>query len=178
METVNEKKTRKFNIIDLLIILVVIAAIVVVVYKFAGKKIVESVSTKEYYMTFVINEVADTTAEHVFEGDALTDNAGNNSLGTVYKVFKDENSHSMATNSDGIYVPSDKPGFCCLTVVGKVNAVEETNGITVNGAKYLVGHTMTLEAGDAKIYCLITDISENAPDESKLAGVSIGAKAE
>ena len=52
------------------------------------------------------------------------------------------------------------------------------DGITVNGAKYLVGHTMTLEAGDAKIYCLITNISETAPDESKLAGVSIGAKAE
>lgn len=178
MENTNEKKTRKFNVIDLLIILVVIAAIIVVVYKFAGRKIVESVSTKEYYMTFLISEVADSTAEHVFEGDALTDNAGSNPLGTVYKVFRDENSHSTASDAQGIYVQSDKPGFCCLTIVGKVNAVEERNGISINGTKYLVGHTMTLEAGDSKVFVLISDISETAPDESKISGVSVGAVTE
>ena len=154
-----EKKARKFNIIDVIIILAVVAAIAIVGYKFAGKKIVQSTNTQEFEVTYTVYEVANTTAEIIKEGDVLTDNAGNVPLGNVTKVEVEKNSRSYAPNSDGEYVMSAKEGFCFVAVTGKVNAVKANNGITVNGTEYLVGHSITLEAGDAKLYALITAIT-------------------
>lgn len=162
METSNEKKTRRFNVIDILILLVVVAAVVIAVYKFAGKKIVENTSSEEYYITFTQDEVANTTANSVHEGDAVLDEAGNNSLGKVFSINVGP-SRSYAANSEGKWIRGEKEGFSSISVTAKVKAVKGDNGITINGAKYLVGHTMTLDAGNAKIWVLITDISKNPP---------------
>lgn len=158
METT--KKTRKFNIVDVLIILVVIAAAVVVVYKFGGKKIVESTNTQQYKITYTVSELLTTTAESIHEGDKLTDFAGNVNLGTVTGINLENDSHSYAANSEGKYVMSARDGYCYLDIIGTVDASKQDNGISVNGTSYLIGHSITLEAGDAKVYALITGIEE------------------
>ena len=156
----NTKKTRKFNFVDVIIILVIVAAAALVVYKLGGKEIVESANTQKYKITYSVSEIIDSTANSIHEGDKLTDFAGNVDLGTVTKVTVDEKSHSYAANSDGKYVLSSRDGYSYLEVEGVVSATKSENGISVSGTNYLIGHSMTLEAGNAKIYTLITGIEE------------------
>ena len=84
------KKTRKFNIVDIIVLLVLLLGIAFVLLRiFGGSSLMGLVSGETqdtYVITFTGDEVPDFVAERVVIGSAVTDDACTVDLGTVLDV--------------------------------------------------------------------------------------------
>ena len=156
----NGKVFGKINIIDLIVIIVIVACIAVFgfIKLSGGNNKIASAEKKEIYMSFYAEEVPDFVAERVKEGDVLTDGDSNIELGEVTEVKVDA-PKTFAADSSGKMITSEKEGYNSIIITGKVKGTLSDNGVEVGTAKYGVGHSMTLRAGDAKIYLKVYDIS-------------------
>ena len=167
MKFIDEKGNLfgKINVIDFVVLLAVLAAAVVFAFSwisgYMGDKTrdTKKAEEKEFIMEFYADEVADYVVEHLKEGAELYDADSAAKLGEVVS-FETGPSRVYVTNEAGEIVVSEKEGYSSLTIVGKVTATQGDGGIEVSGCTYGVGHTMTLRAGNAKIYLKVSDFSE------------------
>lgn len=143
------------NLIDLLLIVVVVAGIAFAAVKFSDSSAITTGQTVS--MSFYTEEVSDFVAEKIKVGDALMDADRNVALGTVTDV-KIEPGISWSTNSDGEPVKASREGFVSITITGEMIGEAFENGVIIGATKYGVGHSMTLRAGDAKIYLRVSDL--------------------
>ncbi len=156
----SEKKKIRFNVIDAIVILVILSVAVFVGSKLFGGGKTGPLSTDNVYeMTFYIEEAPDFAAKAIENGSAVTDEAKNVPLG---KVVSAELKPSViyAPNSNGESVKSSKEGYNSVTLVAEVSGTEFEHGLEIGNVKYVVGHTMTLYAGKAKLYGRIAGIEK------------------
>lgn len=156
----SETKKTRFTLIDGLIVLIIIAVVAFVGYKFFGKEVVENTdATDTYTLSFFIEEAPDFAAANIKKGCKVSDEAKRISLGEATKV-KIGDSVFYTTNKDGEVIKSSREGYNSIEISTEVKGAETDHGIKIDGSEYVVGHSMTIYAGKAKIYGRVSGIEK------------------
>lgn len=146
----------KVNLVDLIIILIVIAAVVFLGVKFLGPESTTA-NTQEAIVSFYCEEAPDYVADQLQAGDVVWDSGDNVNIGTV-KDWSITDSVSYYYAENGETVQASKTGYCAVTLRCDAEGVIGEHGITINGTLYGVGHTLTIYAGEAKLYLKVSGI--------------------
>ena len=156
----SEKKKIRFNAIDAIVLVVIIAVVAFVGVKlFGGEVAGNSAAGDTFVMTYFIDESPSFAAGLVEAGAPVSDESRNVPLGKVTAVELGE-SVMFAANDEGKMIKSGKEGYNSVTLTTEVQGAEFDHGIEVGNVKYVVGHTMTLYAGKAKLYGRIASIEK------------------
>lgn len=151
-----QKKKIKFNAVDVIIVIAVLAVIAVFgVSQLKGTG--ETTHGKTVQIQLMGEEVSDFVTEQMNIGDEVTDDGTNADLGTITDIELND-AVSYGVNSDGNYVKTSKPGYKQAIITTEVSGTEYEHGVILDGAKYSVGHSLTIRAGKAKIYLRVYDI--------------------
>lgn len=147
----------KVNLVDLVIILILVAAVVFVAVKFFGPESTAA-NTEKVIISFYNDDCPNYVAEALTEGDVVWDSSSNVTIGAV----KDWSStpadtYILDANSDPISIPAD--GYCYLTLNCLADGVIGEHGVTIGGTLYGIGHTLTLYAGESKMYLKVSGIA-------------------
>lgn len=157
----------KINVIDLLIVVVIVAAVALIAFKTVipdgGTETTQSGEVVkqedvdvffEFYAEEVPEYVVDGTMK---KGDKVTEVGTDNLMGEIVD-FEIKDSVAYASDDEGKWVASPKPNYKSVRVRCKGKGDYYEHGCKIKGAKYYVGHTMTIAAGRAKLYLKISDI--------------------
>lgn len=163
----NGKVFGKINIIDLIVIVVLVLAIGVFGYVKISNSVVDNDDPKkmtvdtadgdELYITYYAEEVPEYVANRVKTDSFLMDADTNMKLGVVTDVKVDE-AVTYSNTDDGKVVASSKEGYNSIKITGKTKGKLGKYGAEISTMTYGVGHSLTLRAGDAKIFLKIYDI--------------------
>ena len=158
-----QEKKLKFNIIDVVFVAAVLAGLIFVVLRVGGFDLLTSIIFGEkeetYAVTFISEEVAGFVTDRIQVGDKMSDEWLGVDLGEVLEV-KLGPAQVYSARQDGKLVMSDKEGYYSILVTGYCDAVDNDNGITVDGLNLGVGHTMVVRIGDAKLYLVVQNIQK------------------
>lgn len=155
----------KINIIDLLIVIVLVAAVLLVGYKTVAPGLgigdsAEGVNGQnaEVFIEFFAEEVPDFAVDGTINnGDKVIEVGTDTMMGEVVEVEIGD-SISYASDDSGNWVAGSKPNYKSVRIKCKGTADYYEHGCKIKGAKYYIGHTMTIAAGKAKLYLKISDI--------------------
>lgn len=153
-----QKKKIKFNAVDAIIVIAILAVIAVFGYS-QLKGTGDTSRGKEVQIKLMAEEVSDFVTEQMEIGDEVVDDGTNADLGTITDIELND-AVSYGVNSDGNYVQTSKPGYKQAIITTEVSGTEYAHGVILDGAKYSVGHSLTVRAGNAKIYLRVYDIQE------------------
>lgn len=146
----------KINIIDLLIAIIIIAAAVFIGMKFLGPESTAT-NTQKAVISFYYEECPDYVADQLMAGENVWDSGDNVTIGTV-KDWSKADSVTYLLDDNGNTVQTSKDGYCALTLRCDAEGVIGEHGITINGTLYGVGHTLTMYAGECKLYLKVSGI--------------------
>ena len=146
-----EKKTGKFNFIDLTLVIILILAIAALFYVFSPvSKIQDLIATKEKTIeyTVLISDVDKDSLEKLDEGVALIDSVTKNKIGTVkdigsvqhieYTPVKDGDTYTMKT--------IEYPDRYDVTITVRATASYiEGRGYTVESTRIAIGEKMNIK---------------------------------
>jgi len=158
----NSKVFGKINIIDLCIVLAVIAAGVILFTQFrsgSGPIAIAQPETREFRMSFFVEEVEDFRLDGINIGDGLFEGGSNIFLGTVTYLDIDD---AIVWNADryGNTVRSDKEGHSSLEITTQLRATPAEHGVMVGGNRYGIGHSLTVRVGRSVIFMRISGLEE------------------
>lgn len=156
----NGKVFGKINVIDFIVILVVVCAIAAAGMFFIRNRRQSEVAveqTDRLVMKFYTEELSDFVAEKLEEGVILFDADKEVELGVATNI-EIGNSVVYGGINAGSYEVVNKEGYKSAVITGEVDGIKNENGALIDGVQYGVGHSMTLRAGDAKIYLRVYDI--------------------
>lgn len=152
----NGKLLGKINLIDFILILIIVAAVV-----FAAMKVVsarnKTADVTPVRISFFAEEVPDYVATALKEGTSVLDSTENVTMGTV-ESFKVGNPLGYVTDTNGEVEEVQRTGYKSVTITITGNAQLGAHGATIDKVLYAVGHTLTIYAGDSKLYLKISDI--------------------
>ncbi|MBQ1891973.1 MAG: DUF4330 domain-containing protein [Firmicutes bacterium] len=146
----------KINIIDLLVILVIAAALCFAVFRYvlpdrnSGKAV-----QKE--LVLYCHDTPRFTAEQIEKGVRVWDQGYDVVLGTV-KSFEITPLMETVTDASGKTHLVESDWLVSVTLVLDAEGVPDEFGIRIGGSLYASGHTMTVFAGDAKLYLKVQEI--------------------
>lgn len=156
----NTKKIR-FNVIDALIVVLIIAAVAVVaVSKFMSSDSAEG-QNKTMKITFFAEEVSDSVANNVKNGNVVTDNMTEVVFGGCSDVeFDDSISYVSSKDDSGTYkyICTSRPGYKSITFSCTVTGKYTTIGAVLDDNIYGVGHTIELLVGNSRFTARVKDI--------------------
>lgn len=159
----SKNKGVRFTLIDALVALAIIAVLAFVGYSFIKKSPADTTSVTEkgekYIMTFYVEEVPEFAAQKVEKGDKATDDVKSIPLGKIIDLKVDE---AVVYNTDyqGNTVKSAKEGYNSMMITTEVEANEFEHGLSIWGQPYVVGTTMTMYMGEAKVYGRVYNIEK------------------
>ncbi|MBE7040719.1 MAG: DUF4330 family protein [Ruminococcaceae bacterium] len=157
----SEKKKVKFTAVDAVVLVVVLAVLGFVGFKFFGPGAANggAAEAKTYIVSYYFEEVPGFAAVLVKPGDAVSDEQKKHALGTVTNV-KVGDAAIYCSDDEGNLHKSAKENYNSVTLTTEVEAVKGNHGIQVSGTTYTVGHSMTVYAGDAKMFGKVAGIAE------------------
>ena len=155
-----KERKLKFNLVDVIFILVLLAGVVFVALRLGGKNVVPSSdASEEYIITYYIADSADYIVSHLRVGSALTDDSISLDLGTLVD-FETGPARINSTAADGHQVISDREGYSSVYLRSRVRATDNGFGVTVDGLKLQIGHSMVLRAQEVKLWVYVYDIQK------------------
>ncbi|MCL2564599.1 MAG: DUF4330 domain-containing protein [Defluviitaleaceae bacterium] len=151
----------KINIIDLCIVFAVIGIAAFIFMQFRGGTpvVIAQPETREFTLSFFVEEVENFRVEGISIGDALFDDPRNLFLGNVtYLDVQD----AIVWNADryGNTVRSNKEGHSSLEITTRLSATPFEHGIQIAGNRYGIGHSLTVRVGRSFIFMRISGLSE------------------
>lgn len=149
----------KINIIDLIIVLVVIGAVAGAVHKFGKTNVGPMMKQDDIIIKFYTEEVSDFVADAIQKGDSIVDDSKNTVIGDMTDVSINL-SETIGTTSDGKFVKSPKPGTKSVLITSETKGVMGSNGVTIGGVIYGVGHSFYIKTGKAKMWVRVYDIQK------------------
>ncbi len=157
----SEKKKVRFTLVDAVVLIVILAVAGFVGIKFLGIGSAGSgiADTKTYVVNYYFEEVPEFAASVIKAEDPVSDEAKKHALGKVTDV-KVDNAAVYCPDASGVMHKSAKEGYCSVYLTTEVDALKNKHGLKVSDTTYAVGHTMTLYAGDAKLYGKVAGIFE------------------
>lgn len=159
-----KEKKLKFNIVDVIFILVLLAGIAFVVLRLAGSSLFASSHLKnskeeKYVITFFSSETADYIVDRIRLDSELTDDSFTLDLGTLVD-FEIGPAQISSAASDGHLILSDREGSSSVYMISVVSGVDNGYGVTVDGLKLEIGHSMVLRSKDVKLWVNVYDIQK------------------
>lgn len=155
-----KQKKLKFNLVDVIFILVVLAGIAFVALRMGGVDVEPSSgSSEEYIITFVGTEVPNYVIDRLEVGAPVTDDSLTVNLGTLVD-FETGPAKISSAAADGHQVVSDREGYSSLYLICRVSGTNNGFGVTVDGLKLGVGHSIVVRARDAKLWMAVYDIQK------------------
>ena len=180
----------KFNIVDVIVLLVLLVGIVFVAMRFIGSDPEQTESPDpeqtetpgpdytpdpvptdssgpdeieekdpEYIITFYASESADYIVDHLFIGSPLTDDSISWDLGVLVD-FETGPARISSSAADGHLVISDLEGYSSVYLMGRATGYDNGFGVTVDGLKLEIGHSMVLRTKEAKFWVYVYDIQK------------------
>ncbi len=154
----NGKLFGKVNLIDLIIILVVL--LVAGFFILRGTGVIGGGSdgeTTQVRISFFGAEVPDFVVDYLHAGDSVYDHTEEVTLGTVESWETGEPSGYESVINGEVQEVS-REGFVSVKLTILADAVMGEHGATIGGELYGVGHTLSLYAGQSKMYLKISAI--------------------
>ena len=154
-----DEKGRLFgmiNIVDLIIILVVIAALCFVGIKYVLPQ-KDSGEVEKRELLLFCHDAPKFTAEQIKVGDSVWDQSYDVELGTV-KSFEILPLTEVVAGPDGKTAAVESDWLVSVRLVLDCEGIPEEHGIRIGGSLYGSGHTMTVFAGEAKLYLKVQEI--------------------
>lgn len=152
----NGKIFGKVNLIDLIIILILVALVVLAVFKFAVPSEDDNMAS-QVKITLFCEETPSYVINYIKEGAPVLDTKEDITIGTV-KNFEAGEPIGFETDKDGLMYEVTRANYNSVTIEVAANGDIGENGVTVDGVLYAVGHTMTIYAGQAKLYLRVSGI--------------------
>ncbi len=150
-------KKIKLNIIDYILIVAFIGVICFVGLKALGNDGDEG--EQKYVLSVYCEEVPDFAAKLIRNGDKVSDEGKNITLGNVLSV-KLSDGVSYVEDEEGKLKKKGKEGYNSVLLQISSDAVPFEHGVKIEGNRYSVGHSVVLYVGKAKISGRISDIKE------------------
>ena len=158
----NKKKLR-FNIVDVIFILVLLAGAAFVALRLFGSSLSSTSDNgkeeEEYIITFYVSDSANYIVNHIRTDSPLTDDSLSRDLGTLVD-FKTGPAQINSTAADGHQVVSDREGYSSVYLMSRVKAADNGFGVTVDGLKLQVGHSMVVRSQEVKLWAYVYDIQK------------------
>ena len=160
-----KQKKLKFNLVDVIFILVLLLGLAFVALRLsgvsltAGSGIEEDSSEEEYLITFYAAESADYVVDHLQTGSQLTDDSITLDLGTLVD-FETGPARVSSAAADGHLVISDKEGSSSVYLMSRVRGKDNGFGVTVDGLKLEIGHSMVVRSREAKLWVYVYEIQK------------------
>ena len=147
----------KINIIDLLVIIVILAAVCFALFRYVLPD-KDKGPEQACEMVLYCHDAPRFTAEQVKVGDTVWDQGTDTDLGTVKSV---EILPLMETSAgpDGTSVTAESDWLVSVVLVLDSKGVKDEHGIKINNVLYASGHTMTVFAGEAKLYLKVRELN-------------------
>ncbi len=146
----------KLNIVDLLIVIILAAALAFLGFKLLGPES-DAANTQDVTLTLYCEDTPDFVAEQLLAGSSVWDSTAGVTLGTLAE-WRVGDSKSYVTDANDNVVELTREEYCSLTLTVQASGVVSEHGVTIGGTLYGVGHSMTVYAGDCKIYLKVSDI--------------------
>ena len=146
----------KINIVDLLIVIVIIAALCFVVFKYVLPQ-KDNGPVEKCEMVLYCHDTPKFTAQQIKEGEKVWDQALDVDLGIV-KSFEIMPLYETVVGADGQTHAVESDWLCSVRLVLDCEGVMDEHGIKIDGELYGSGHTMTVFAGEAKMYLKVQEI--------------------
>jgi hypothetical protein len=156
----NGKLFGKINLIDLIIILILVALVATVAVRVMHNR-EQSASVQKVKITFYTEEVPEYVPKAMVKGAPCSDATENSDLGTL-ESFETAAPLGYVTDTNGEVEAVQRVGYNSLTFVTDASGEVIDHGIKINGVTYAVGHSLTVYAGKAKVYCKVRDIQPAA----------------
>ena len=154
----------KINLIDLIIIIILIALAALAIWKFAVPKD-KNAGAVPVKITLFCEETPDYVVDYIKEGAPVYDSKEDITLGTVTSFTTGDPIGYERDESDTMYQVV-RPNYKSVKIEVEVKGVMGANGVTVDDVLYGVGHTMTVYAGESKMYVKVMGIE---PDTSAVS---------
>ncbi len=150
------KSKKRINIIDLLVAIVLLVAIAVFgVSKFVGGDSVDG-EIKKMRITFYSEEVSDSIAGAMKDGDVVSDSVMEVVFGNA-KIDVAQSASYIATDKNE-YIKTVRDGYNSVTISCETEALYSDIGVVFDEYIYGIGHTLTLLVGDSRITARVRDI--------------------
>lgn len=153
------KKKIRFNIIDAAVLLIIVAVIAFVAVKLSGGLIEEPRNIHKYEFMFHVYELPDFVIDYVEEGAAVCDASNNDEFGTI-KSFVTGDSEMFVETEFGEILKTTKPEHSSMDLVVVGEGEQTEFGVKLNKGVYGVGHSITIKAGNSKLYGKISGIKQ------------------
>lgn len=158
-----KQKKLRFNVVDVIFILVLLAGAAFVVMRLSGLMSAASPGSnkeqEEYIITFYVAESADYIVDHLQAGSPMTDDSITLDLGTLVD-FETGPARITSAAADGHLVISDKEGYSSVYLMCRVPGADNGFGVTVDGLKLEIGHSMVVRSKEAKLWAYVYDIQK------------------
>ena len=146
----------KINIVDLIIVLVIIAALCFIGIRYVLPKS-SAADTEDLELVLYCHDTPKFTAEQIEAGASVWDQSCDVVLGKV-KSFEILPLLETVAGQDGKVHSVESDWLCSVVMVLDSEGVRDEYGVRIGGCLYASGHTMTVFAGDAKMYLKVQEI--------------------
>lgn len=152
----NGKLFGKINLIDFIIVLILIAAVAFVALKVVNKDD-SGAAVTPVRVSFFAEEVPDYVANTLKANTSVLDSTEKVTIGTV-ESFEIGKPIGYFTDTKGQVQSVVREGYNSITINMLANGELSEHGVTIGGVLYGVGHSLTIYAGEAKIYLRVRGI--------------------
>ncbi len=147
----------KVNLVDLIIVLVILAAVAYLGMTFLGPESAVT-STETVKISFYGEEVPEYVVETIEAGTPVWDLTENVTIGSVNSWETGESISYVVSTAQSIAFETPKTGYNSIELEVDAEGVLEAHGVRIGGSLYGVGHSVTLYAGDAKMFLKVSGI--------------------
>jgi hypothetical protein len=151
------RRKIKINIIDLLVAVVLVTALCVICISKYTSASSESNKTKMMNITFYAEEVSDSIAESIKDGDIVSDSITNVNFGPCKDIMIGDSASYIST-SDNTFVKVNRAGYKSVELTCTAEGIYSDIGAVYNNEIYGVGHTLTIFVGDTRITARVKNI--------------------
>jgi len=147
----------KINIIDFIIVLVIIAAVAFVALKVVNKGNADN-NQAQVHISFYCEETPDYVASVLKDGTSVLDMTENVTIGTV-ESFEVGEPMGYFTNTKDQVQEVQREGYNSVSLNVLATGEISEHGVTIGGVLYGVGHSLSIYAGEAKLYLKVSAIA-------------------
>ena len=151
----------KVSVVDLFFAAAVLTAALFAVRGIASAGIIAPSGAETVYISFHTEQAPDCVAGYLPVGGRVMDEAKGVDLGRIVNVNIGEG-FDYNPNERGQMVKSAKYGYSEALITSAVRGVMDERGLWVDGNRYIVGHSMSVVAGDAIIYMRVSGLERGA----------------
>lgn len=157
------KKTRKFNIIDLILIAVILAAVSLVVYVMSGHDVLGGSEDTAILYTIEIDLIKNdflSSARLMTKGTKIIDSVRTNELGVVQDI-KITDAFALTTDLEtGVIMEAPYPGYSKVAITVAAKCKKDKIKFVVNGQPIMVGMSINFRTPYLVSYGNCTSIAE------------------